>query len=178
MNLQKFSILVIFAAAFCVSCGGYADSSRSSIKGSKSALGLGLEGCYVNSSYLCTDPDDGEDCSKKFKDYLSVKEEGSGYRVELHSTQAGQNVCAFSMEMTQINGALTRETSGGLVSLARKYDVLRIESKGVDPTALGIGVCGVHADIDGLAFPISGRLETSVECSSKFHSVEGGDYLD
>lgn len=174
MTLRGTFFVVVSAAVVCISCRVFAGSLSGFVEVSSSTLGAELEGCYVNSSYLCTDPNDGRVCSKKFNDYLSVKDNFSGYKVDLYSTQAGQNVCAFSMDMKLVDGALVRETSAGIVSLTRKGGVLRIDSPGVDPTALGIGVCGVHADIDGLEFPVSGKSSTFDECSSKFNSVKGG----
>lgn len=168
MTLQKI-FLVVVAAVLCISCGVSAESSGSFIEVNNPGLGADFEGCYVSPSYLCTEPNTGKDCSKDFSDYLSVKRDGSAYRVDLYSTQADQNVCAFSKKMNLVDGALIWETLAGIVALGRSGDVLKIDSKGVDPTALGIGVCGVHADIDGLEFPVSGRLENFTECSSKFN---------
>ena len=170
MNFLRV-LLMVSETAFCFSFGVSADPLSKAAEESPSSWGKG--GCYVNSSYLCTYPKDGKSCSKRFYDYLSVNSSASGYRVSLYSVQANQNVCAFSIDMSLVGGALVRETSSGVISLTREDKALRFDSKGVDPTALGLGFCGVHADIDGLEFPLSGRIGPSSKCVSKFSSVEG-----
>ena len=112
------------------------------------------EGFYLKKSELCTSPINGSDCSEKFYDYLKIERVQQGYRVGLHSTQAYQNVCSFDFIMNLTDGKLVYKTKFGTVSLQRNSESVKISSRGLDLTALGIGVCGIHADIDGLTFPL------------------------
>jgi len=92
-----------------------------------------------------------------FSDRLSIVEESTGYKVELHSTQARQHVCSFVLRMKPEGGKLIHDSVSGRVAIERRAGVLRVSSGGVDPTAAGLGVCGAHADIDGLTFSSSGK---------------------
>jgi len=53
---------------------------------------------------------------------------------------------------------LIYESELGVVSIERRDDILRISSGGIDSTALGLGFCGAHADIDGLGFYFLGGV--------------------
>lgn len=77
----------------------------------------------------------------------------------LESTQANQHVCAFSFLMKEAGRQLIYETAHGRIGLIRTEAELIISSRNVDPTALGLGICGAHADIDGLVFPWSSKRQ-------------------
>lgn len=124
----------------------------------KSGLDITWVGKYSKDSSFCTFPGTEESCSNSFKDTLKVSRKSSGYFVELYSTQADQHVCSFAFQMAVKGGALEYDSKFGVVLIENKYDLLRVSSGGVDPTALGLGVCGAHADIDGLEFPVSSRV--------------------
>jgi hypothetical protein len=111
------------------------------------------EGTYTVSSLLCTSPEDGSNCSKIFSDSLQIRKKGNDYQVTLESTQANQHVCAFSFQMKVTGWSLVHETAYGRILVTRKKAGLTIISDNVDPTALGLGICGAHADINGLVFP-------------------------
>lgn len=122
-------------------------------------------GCYRVKSNRCTSPVDGRDCSDQFSDYLKLESSGEGYIVGLYSTQANQNVCSFSFEMkTESSKKLVRDTMHGRISLLNNSRSLLISSEGVDSTALGLGICGVHADVDGLEFPLLSKLRSGAAC--------------
>lgn len=123
-------------------------------------------GRYLKKSELCTSPGNGSGCSERFNDCLEIKPEGSGYLVRLHSTQANQHVCFFSLQMDAVDGMLVHQTKFGSVFLMRTENFLEISSKGMDSTALGLGLCGAHADIDGLKFDISKRTNSVLKCMS------------
>lgn len=112
-------------------------------------------GYHEKKSELCTSPVDGSDCSDVFSDYLKIEKNGLGYLVKLRSTQARQSVCSFEYYMVLNRGRLIHETKFGSVTLQKNGNSFEISSKEIDPTALGLGVCGVHADIEGLKFPLS-----------------------
>lgn len=114
-------------------------------------------GYYLKKSELCTTPNDSVDCSEQFVDDLKIEKKHLGYLVKLHSTQANQSICSFVFYMIPKDGKLIHNTQFGPVFLQKNDDSLEISSKGVDPTALGLGVCGVHADIDGLKFPLRSK---------------------
>ncbi|WP_166359739.1 hypothetical protein [Pseudomonas akapageensis] len=116
-------------------------------------------GFYSKKSELCTLPNNGEDCSEQFRDHLKIESVRQGYLVELHSTQADQHVCSFLFEMDNVGQALIYKTHFGPVLIQRNGSFLEISSKGIDPTALGLGVCGAHAEIDGLRFPLSSKVD-------------------
>lgn len=119
-------------------------------------------GSYSMPSGLCIGPFSLEmetTCSKEFRDQLTIQTDGDGYLVDLHSTQAYQHVCAFSFRMTEANGELFHATRFGPIRVRRVGGMLRVSSDGIDPSALGLGVCGVHADIDGLEFPEAKRVD-------------------
>ena len=120
-------------------------------------------GHYFKKSELCTSPNDDNDCSEQFVDDLKIGKKHLGYMVKLHSTQANQSICSFEFYMILEDGKLIHNTQFGPVFLQKNADSLEISSKGVDPTALGLGVCGVHADIDGLKFPLPGKSEGGFE---------------
>lgn len=115
------------------------------------------EGYYFKESTLCTSPNDGRDCSADFQDRLKIEKNPEGYLVALHSTQANQNICSFSFTMELIDGGLVHNTKLGPILLQADSNLLKLSSKGIDPTALGIGVCGIHANIDKLTFPLSSK---------------------
>ncbi|VVN45851.1 hypothetical protein [Pseudomonas fluorescens] len=115
-------------------------------------------GDYLKNSDLCTSPSSGGSCSNQFSDRLKIEPAHQGYLVELYSTQADQHVCSFSVSMNLVNGMLVYKTKFGDVFIRKKGRSLEISSGGIDPTALGLGVCGAHADIDGLAFPLTSRV--------------------
>lgn len=121
---------------------------------------LSWEGTFRVGSLLCTSPENGSDCSGLFSDRLEVRKKGEHYLVTLESTQANQHVCAFSFLMKEVGRHLVYETAHGRVRMVRTDAALIISSKNVDPTALGLGICGAHADIDGLAFPWSSKRRT------------------
>jgi hypothetical protein len=121
-------------------------------------------GCYVKSSDLCTTPGNGESCAETFRDELVVEADADVYLVSLYSTQADQHVCSFSLKMHAIDNALVYPSQFGRIEINSSSGFLEISSKGVDPTALGLGVCGAHADIDGLRFPFASFTN---ECSRK-----------
>jgi len=114
-------------------------------------------GYYLKKSELCTTPNDSVDCSEQFVDDLKIEKKHLGYLVKLHRTQANQSICSFVFYMIPKDGKLIHNTQFGPVFLQKNDDSLEISSKGVDPTALGLGVCGVHADIDGLKFPLRSK---------------------
>ncbi|MBD8238127.1 hypothetical protein SOM46_06900 [Pseudomonas fluorescens] len=120
-------------------------------------------GHYFKKSELCTSPNDGVDCSEQFVDELRIEKKYLGYLVRLHSTQANQSVCSFEFYMIPKDGKLIHNTQFGPIFLQKDADSLEIFSKGIDPTALGLGVCGVHADIDGLKFPLPIKSKAGFE---------------
>lgn len=71
---------------------------------------------------------------------------------------------SFTFQMDAVNGELVYKTQFGRVLLRRNGEALEISSQGVDPTALGLGVCGVHADIDGLKFPLASKSNIISAC--------------
>ncbi|MCK1792055.1 hypothetical protein [Pseudomonas violetae] len=121
-------------------------------------------GYYLKKSELCTSPGSGDDCSEQFHDCLKVEPGRQGYLVKLYSTQADQNVCSFTFQMDAADGVLVYKTQFGRVLLQRNGESLEISSEGIDPTALGLGVCGVHADIDGLKFPLVSKSNAISAC--------------
>lgn len=125
--------------------------------GAKAGLDITWTGKYSKDSSFCTYAGSEESCSNSFRDTLKIRKNSSGYFVELYSIQAGQHVCSFAFQMAVKGGALEYDSKLGVVLIEKNYDLLIVSSGGVDPTALGLGVCGAHADIDGLEFPISSR---------------------
>ena len=123
-------------------------------------------GLYLEKSELCTSLDGSASCAEKFKDCLSIKPTALGFLVELNSTQAYQHVCSFSLEMEATNTALIYQSQFGPVLVKRDGNFLEISSKGIDSTALGLGVCGAHADIDGLRFSIANKASNNSQCRS------------
>lgn len=115
-------------------------------------------GEYSNVSGYCIYVGTGEGCSDDFRDTLKIKRNPSGYFVELYSTQAGQHVCSFAFDMVVEGQALVYRSEFGVVRVEKKNGRLKVSSGGIDPTALGLGVCGAHADIDGLEYPIASRV--------------------
>lgn len=115
------------------------------------------EGTFRVGSLLCTSPENGSDCSDVFNESLEVRKKGEDYLVTPESTQANQHVCAFSFLMKEAGRHLIYETAHGRVRMIRTDAALIISSRNVDPTALGLGICGAHADIDGLVFPWSSK---------------------
>lgn len=123
-------------------------------------------GFYWKKAEFCTSPGNGKDCSAQFHDCLKIELGRQGYLVELYSTQADHNVCSFTFRMDAVNEKLIYKTQFGPVLLQRSGDSLEISSEGVDPTALGLGVCGVHAEIDGLKFPLASKRDAISKCSA------------
>lgn len=78
--------------------------------------------------------------------------------VQLHSVQADQHSCTFSVHMISRDGSLAFESEHGNVMVMKEDGDIRVISDS-DPTALGLGFCGAHADIDGLTFPINSKLD-------------------
>ncbi len=118
-------------------------------------------GSYSQASDLCTEPGSGRSCRDGFRDSLSIVEESLGYTVELHSTQAMQHVCSFVLHMKHEGGKLIHQSEPGTVAIEKHAGVLRVSSGGIDPTATGLGMCGAHADIDGLEFSSVGNRTRS-----------------
>lgn len=121
------------------------------------------EGCYTSSSVLCTTPDTGEDCSSEFRDTLKITKADKSYLIELYSTQANYHVCAFSMQMDLEGGSLVRKTPSGDLRLGNNNGILKIFSKGIDPTVSGLGVCGAYADMNGLQFPLNSKNQAGCD---------------
>ena len=118
-------------------------------------------GSYSQASDLCTEPGSGRSCRDGFRDSLLIVEESLGYRVELHSTQAMQHVCSFVLHMKPEGGRLIHQSELGTVAIEKHAGALRFSSGGIDPTATGLGLCGTHADIDGLEFSSVGNRARS-----------------
>ncbi|WP_189591331.1 hypothetical protein, partial [Mesorhizobium sp. M8A.F.Ca.ET.207.01.1.1] len=70
----------------------------------------------------------------------------------LHSTQSMQHVCAFVLQMKPEGGQLIHQSDLGTLAIEKHAGALRVSSGGIDPTVTGLGMCGAHADIDGLEF--------------------------
>lgn len=124
----------------------------------------GWVGCYKIRSTLYASPVDGKSCADVFADTLKVELASQGYRVSLYSIQTSQNVCSFSFDMNENNGSLVRMTEFGPVFLNSVSDHLALSSKGTDPIAIGLGVCGIHAEVDGLKFPLSSKQDIASIC--------------
>ncbi|WP_150645583.1 hypothetical protein [Pseudomonas fluorescens] len=155
------SILLISSLA-----AGQANGSSQEVVGAKNTPIYLWIGYYLKKSELCTSPSNGERCSEQFRDHLNIEAGRQGYQVKLYSTQAGQHVCSFSFQMDAADGMLVYKTQFGRVLIQRNGDSLEISSKGIDPTALGLGICGAHADIDGLKFPLASKCNS--ECSKNY----------
>ncbi|GAA5079326.1 hypothetical protein GCM10025759_27350 [Lysobacter panacisoli] len=123
-----------------------------------------LDGYYRMNAIRCTPAGEHAPCRGELKDCLRIETYRGSHRVEVYSTQAYQHVCAFSIEMRGVNGELVYDSPLGQVILRRVGNQLVIASDGIDPTAGGLGFCGAHADIDMLAFPLSGKVETDAQC--------------
>ena len=123
-------------------------------------------GLYVKKSELCTSSEGSASCTEEFNDCLSIRPAALGFQVALNSTQAYQHVCSFSWVMEAAGSELVYKSQVGQVLVKQSGDFLEVSSKGVDPTALGLGVCGAHADIDGLKFSIASKVNRSVQCGS------------
>jgi hypothetical protein len=165
---QFVALLVVVSIAACRSSQSSTSSDNKDTQPSiERGPSLAWVGEYRTKSGLCTTPDDGASCAHEFEDCLSIKRSVDGYYVELHSTQASQNTCSFRVEMKAAkDGRLVLDTSVGSLSLLRKGDAIEVSSPGVDPTALGLGFCGAHADIDGLVFPLSAKKDVETPCFS------------
>lgn len=167
-----FSVgLMITTLELFIPCAGAGELSGEEVSGliaesSKPASVIDWAGLYLEKSELCTSVDGVDNCAEKFNDCLSVKPTTVGFLVELNSTQAYQNVCSFSLEMKASNRGLIYQSQFGEVIVERNGSYLEISSKGVDPTALGLGVCGAHADIDGLRFSLVNKSNDKSQCRS------------
>ncbi len=84
-------------------------------------------------------------------DSLSIVEE----------SQAMQHVCSFVLHMKPEGGELIHQSELGTVAIEKHAGALRVSSGGIDPTATGLGLCGTHADIDGLEFSSVGNRTRS-----------------
>ncbi|WP_423359208.1 hypothetical protein [Pseudomonas citronellolis] len=122
-------------------------------------------GCYKQKSYLCTSPEDGSNCEDKFNDTLKITYKDPSYAVQLNSTQANQNICSFNFEMTESNGQLVHGTEFGRILIFLKGNTIEISSKGIDPTALGLGICGNHADINELTYSLANKSDNDSDCA-------------
>lgn len=158
------SMLLIFSITVGQAGEVSISSTQKNIDAEEASLSNFWSGNYLKKSELCTSPGDGSDCSDQFYDCLKIESGHLGYLVELYSTQADQNVCSFTFQMDAVNGELVYKTQFGRVLLRRNGEALEISSQGVDPTALGLGVCGVHADIDGLKFPLASKSNIISAC--------------
>lgn len=123
-------------------------------------------GLYLEKSELCTSLDGSANCTEKFHDCLSIRPTALGFQVELNSTQAYQHVCSFSWVMEATDSELVYKSQAGQVLVKQRGNFLEVVSEGIDPTALGLGVCGAHADIDGLRFSIASKVSSSLQCGS------------
>ncbi|MFC4860564.1 hypothetical protein ACS8MQ_05355 [Pseudomonas sp. MAHUQ-62] len=163
--MKHLSVILLMITAVSVCSSEENDNSSVSSRKEGEVLWSGdWSGCYENESYLCTSPIDGASCSDEFHDYLSIGKSIFGYRVSLYSTQASQHVCSFSFDMQFVAGELFRGTGEGAIRLVRNGGDIIIRSQGVDPTALGLGICGAHADVDGLKFPLTKKNKNLLEC--------------
>lgn len=161
LTLSIFQIVIVGLA------GGVTEVlARTAAEGEEAPQILSWSGYYVKQSEWCTSPGSGQDCSGEFHDCLKVEAASQGYIVELYSTQANQHVCAFTFNMDADNNMLVYKAQLGSVFLKRNGDSLMISSKGINSTALGLGVCGAHADIDGLKFPLINKSNTAEVCPS------------
>lgn len=70
-----------------------------------------------------------------------------------------QHVCSFVINMERVAEKLIYRSRLDVVSIGSRGGVLRVASSEVDPTPLGLGFCGAHADIDGLEFPLSSKVK-------------------
>ena len=159
-------LLVFFSS--CAEAGEFSDEEVSGViaETNKPSSVIDWAGLYLEKSELCTSLDGSASCAEKFKDCLSIKPTALGFLVELNSTQAYQHVCSFSLEMEATNTALIYQSQFGPVFVKRDGNFLEISSKGIDPTALGLSVCGTHADIDGLRFSIANKASSNSQCRS------------
>lgn len=159
-------LLVFFSS--CAEAGEFSGEKVPSViaETNKPSSVIDWTGLYLEKSELCTSLDGSASCAEKFKDCLSIKPTALGFLVELNSTQAYQHVCSFSLEMEATNTALIYQSQFGPVLVKRDGNFLEISSKGIDPTALGLGVCGTHAEIDGLRFSIANKASSNSQCRS------------
>lgn len=156
---------VVASVAACTQGSEAVALSQKSGQGTSAGAFSGWVGKYDVKSSLCSVPETGESCADDFDDCLSIRRGPDGYHVELRSTQAEQHVCAFDLTMKESNERLTFESEFGPVAIVQEDEALQISSAGIDPTALGLGFCGAHADIDGLRFPLSAKREIRGGCS-------------
>jgi hypothetical protein len=68
--------------------------------------------------------------------------------------------------MSESDGKLIHETEFGQISLTLQGESIEISSKGVDPTALGLGICGIHADINELTYKIASKSTNESDCAN------------
>jgi hypothetical protein len=68
---------------------------------------------------------------------------------------------ASVLHMKPEGGKLIHQSELGTVAIEKHAGALRVSSGGIDPTAKGLGMCGAHADIDGLAFSSVGNRTRS-----------------
>lgn len=121
------------------------------------------EGYYELESPLCSDTETWGPCNKEFKDCIFVKNATNGWRVELYSIQAMQNICAFSLRMNQVGEKLIYyDENGGEITLQKQEGKLILSSLGIDPRKAGF--CGAHAGIDGISFPLSTKKYVGKRC--------------
>jgi hypothetical protein len=110
------------------------------------------EGNYKTPSIRCTSPIDGSDCSAMFIDTMSIRKTDKAFTIELNSTQANQHTCALEVNMSEEDNVLVYPTDQGKIVIESSSAGLSIVSTGIDPTAMGLGICGAHANINGLKF--------------------------
>lgn len=125
--------------------------------------GIAWGGYYESESSLCSDAETWGPCNKEFKDCIFVDDSANGWRVELHSIQAMQSICAFSLQMDQVGGKLIyHDGKGGEITLQKQGNKLILSSFGIDPRKAGF--CGAHAGIDGISFPLSTKRSVDKRC--------------
>ncbi len=153
INLR--SIICIIISTLCIPSFTECQANESPNKKTQQVW----TGHYLKKSELCTSPNSGNDCSDRFNDSLKIEKALQGYNVELYSTQASQNICSFRLHMHIEKEKLVYHSKYGPIVLQKNGETLEISSSGIDPTALGLGICGIHADIDGLKFQTSSKTE-------------------
>lgn len=165
-NFSCLVALVFFTSSLAASQEERVSKTFKSKEIENSPSSFSWPGYYLKKSELCTSPRSGGSCSEQFSDCLKIEPRHQGYLVELSSTQAGQHVCFFSLQMEVLDGALFYKTKYGSVLVVRNGESLEVLSKGIDPTALGLGFCGAHADIDELKFPLTSKSNIISACGN------------
>jgi hypothetical protein len=164
MNKAILAITLLLTTSSCFSTEDQKNNHDNKVD-TASMHKISWTGCYKQKSYLCTSPQDGSNCEDKFNDTLKITYTPPRYAVQLNSTQANQNICSFNFEMTESNGQLVHETEFGRILIFLKGNTIEISSKGIDPTALGLGVCGNHADINELTYSLANKSDNDPDCA-------------